>query len=979
MTTPAVGPPASPTGPGPSLELRVLGEPTLALDGVEVPYPPGRPGRLLAVLVLARGRVVGTDRLVDEVWGEEPPGDARAALHTTVARVRRALGPCADLLGRAPSGYCLDRNGLRLDADDFLARVVPVPGETPQQAVARYDVALSLWRGRAWSGLADDIAGGDALRLEESRLVALEQRAAALLEAGQTGRAVGDLRLLVAEEPLRERGVALLMTALDRSGDVGESLAAYTTHRERLADELGLDPSAELEALHREILRREPDPAAPPLRVVRDAGGAAPPPPGPVLHGREAPLATLAQMLGLHRCVTVVGPGGVGKSALVAHAVGHLPHWWIDLASISNAADLLPAVAEALGAEVFPGVPVDAAVRHRLAHAEGTVVLDNCEHLLGAAAGMVEELAAAGPGVRVLATSRERLAAAGEQVLPLPPLQLPTGEGPVSGSPAVALFLERARAVAPDLGDDPATLGTVAELVRRLDGLPLAIELAAGRVGTITLDDLRERLGDRLDLLRSSSVRGHSRQRTLVSTIEWSYDLLSPQERSAFLRLSVFAGGFDLAAAEAVLGQASPDLAVDLVSVLVERSLLVRPGAHGRGEYRMLETLRSFARERLDPDELAVVRLAHATWVADLVERADLGFHSPEELQWGRRLDAALADVAAAAHWCVAEGRAGLAARIAGNLHRWSYFRLRPDVLGWSLDVLALGEEGTTTRVARCAATYHWMNGEHDAARELATQALALAAPGSPDAARVLDTLCDIALAVGDFDEAMRCSRECYELSNAAGRWGDTAMGACGMVLAATYAGKPAEHLVAAAHRADTRARWPCWTALTLFCEAEVLAEREPQRALAALENAIRLARPLDNRIVLGISLTVDLAVRGRVGPLDRDTVERSCAALEYWMRIGNEHLYLTCLRNLVPLLERFGAVRHLVELVAATSATDTARGNEAVRIDSGLHAARTALGDGDYQRAWATGAARTPDEAGRQLLVVLPSLVLPP
>lgn len=952
----------------------MLGEPELTLDGVVAPYPSGRPGRLLASLILARGRVVGVDRLVDDVWGDEPPADARAALHTTVARVRRSLGPHADLLERAPSGYRLDHTGITVDADEFLARVAPVPGETAAATVTRHDEALALWRGPAWSGLAEDLATGEALRLEESRLVALEERASALLEDGQTVRAVGALRLLVAEEPLRERGVALLMTALHRSGDVAESLAAYATHRERLADELGLDTSAELDSLHQEILRRLPGetPAVPSVRAVP---AVARPEPGPTLHGRAAQLATVAQMLELHRCVTVVGPGGVGKTALVSHAVQSRAHWWVDLASVATAGAVRPALAEALGAEVFPGVPVEAAIRHRLATAEGIVVLDNCEHLLAAAAELVEELLAGGAGIRVLATSRERLAVAAERVLPLPPLQLPdTDTG--GGSPAVSLFLERARAVAPELDDDPATLATVAELVRRLDGLPLAIELAAGRVGAITVADLRDRLRDRLDLLRSSSVRGHARQRTLASTIEWSYDLLSPDERSAFLRLSVFAGRFDLAAAEAVLGQGSSDLAVDLVSALAERSLLVRPGAHGRGEYRMLETLRAFARERLDPGEVAIVRLAHATWVAALVERADRGLHSPEEQMWGRRLDDVFPDVAAAVHWCVAEGQAALAARIVGSLHRWCYFRLRPDVLRWSLDVLALGAEGTTTAVARCAATYCWMTGDHEAGCAYADQALALAAPGSTDAARALDSRSDIALAVGDFDEAMRLSRKGYEMSNAAGRWGDTTMGACGMVLAAAYAGQPADHLVAVAHRAATRARWPSWTALTRFCEAEVLAERDPRRALAALEEAVRLATPLDNRIILGISMTVDTAVRGRNGPLDRETVDRSCRALEYWMRSGNEHLFLTCLRNLVPLLERFGASTELVELVAATSATDAAHGAEATRVDSGLEQARLGLGESAYARAWAAGAGRTPVEAGRQLLATLPTLV---
>jgi predicted ATPase/DNA-binding SARP family transcriptional activator len=953
------------------VEVRVLGEPHLRVDGKDTDFPRGRPGRLLAALLLARGRVVGTERLVDAVWGDEPPAAARAALHTTVARVRRALGPHAGLLERAASGYRLDQTGLVVDADRFLGLLTPTPGERPDDKVARLDAALALWGGSAWSGLADDLAVGEARRLEEGRLVAFEQRAAALLEAGRTAEAVGELRLLVAEEPLREPGVALLMTALHRSGDIAESLTAYAAHRDLLAEELGLDPSAELAALHREVLLRAP---TEPASVATAPVEAAPAPVGvvPVLHGRAAQLETLRQMLGLHRCVCVVGPGGVGKTSLAAHAVRDSPHWWVDLASVTAREQVHPAVAEAVGAEVFPGVSVASAIHHRLAAAEGTIVLDNCEHLLVASGDLVEELLrTAGPGVRVLATSRERLGTGGERVFPLPPLQLPSPDDRVE-SPAVALFLERARAVEPDLEADPATLVIVGDLVRRLDGLPLAIELAAGRVGGITLDDLLDRLGDRLDLLRSTSPRGHSRQRTVVSTIEWSYELLSDAERSAFLRLSVFAGRFDLAAAEAVLGGDG----AELVSSLAERSLLVRPGPHGHGEYRMLETLRAFAVARLDEEERASVRRAHARWVDALVTEASVGLCGPDELRWGRRLDDAMPDAAAAVRWAVGAGEAALAARIVGGLHRWAYFRLRPDVLAWALDVLRLGKDGETPLVHVCAAAHFWATGEHDSCRAHAERALELSVPGTVEEARALDALSDLALAVGEFGEAATCCSEAYDQSVRAGRWADATMGAVGMTLAATYAGEPALPLLAIAHRAAALARNPSWTAFVHYCEGEVLAGTDPERALAALDEAVRVATPVENRLILGVSLTVEIAVRGRSGPLDRLTVERSCHAVEHWMASGNDSLFLTCLRNLVPLLERFGADRELVELVSATSGTDAAYGAEAVRIESGLRQAQARLGEDAYARAWAGGAARSPIEAGRQLLRVLPTLL---
>lgn len=965
-----------------ALSVRVLGEPELVLAHGPVPFPPGRPGRLLAALVLAHGRALGVERLVDDVWGEEPPGEARAALHTTVARARRALAERAALVQRTGSGYRLDPADLRLDSDDFLARVAPVAGEDATARVQRYDAALALWRGPAWGVLAADLAAGEALRLTEARLGALEERAAALLETDLADRAVGELRLLIADEPLRERAVGLLMAALQRTGDVAGALAAFTAHRRQLADELGLDPSPDLVELHRELLLRRPAPTRR-LSVVRPEeperpelvvlpGRAA----GPRLHGRDAQLATLDRLLGLHRCVTVVGPGGVGKTTLAAHAVREREHWWVDLATVSDPLDVLPAVAGALGVEAFPGATLAEAVRHRAASADRILVLDNCEHLLGVVSDLAEDLMAAGPHLRVLATSRERLAAAGEQVLLLPPLQLPAAGSEAAESPAVALFLERAGAVAPDLTADDATLHTVAGLVRRLDGLPLAIELAAGRVGAFTLDDLHARLsdqlGDRLDLLHSAGRRGPRRQQTLSATIAWSVDLLAPAERAAFLRLSVFAGRFDLDAAEAVLGPG----AADLVGVLTERSLLVRPGPRGHGEYRMLETLRAFARTRLDGAEPATVRRAHASWAADLVERAATGLLGPEEASWGARLDAAQADVAAAVRWAIGSGEAALAARLVGGLDRWAYYRLRPDVLRWALDVLELGDAGETAAVQVCAASYHWLTGSYDAARAHGERAVALAEPGSVTAARALDALSDVALAVGDLDESMRCSRAGYEAANAAGAWSYAATAAVGMVLAETYAGGDATHLLAVAHRAAIRSGNPTWSAFVRYAEAEVLADSDPQHALVASADAIRIATPVDNRLVLGIATTVDTAIRCRSGPLTTDTVEHTCRAIRHWIASGNAALFLTCLRNVAPLLERLGAARALVELVAATSGTDAAYGAEAIRLDAGLRHARAILGEDGYADAWATGAGRTPVEAGQELLELLPELV---
>ena len=607
------------------MDVYVLGDPHLRIGGRERPFPAGRPGRLLASLLVARGRVVTDDRLVDDVWGEDLPVDARAALHTTVGRARRALGPEGTRIGRTAVGYRLDLTGVDVDADRFAAALARARALEDGGRLAAYDEALALWRGPAWAGLAVDVAQGEALRLEEAHVAAREERAEVLLALGRAREAADELRQLVTEHPLRDRPSLLLMRALHRLGASADALAVYAVHRQALADELGLDPSPELDEAQRDILERTPDPAPSSGKTPATTGETTGdrradihrPRPRADEAGSSAGDDDIEQVRALtarHQCVTVVGPGGVGKTSLArAVAAAEQVAWWADLTSVSTEAGVRAVVATALGVEVFPGGSAEAALHRRLETATGLLVLDNCEHVLATVGDLTTGIAAFGAGVRVLATSRERLGLQVEQVYPLAPLRLPgAGAAADADVPSVALFLERAHASAPDLEATPDVVRDVAELVRRLDGLPLAIELAASRVGVVSLATLRDRLDDRLDLLRSHHRRGPARHQTLVDTIDWSYDLLDEDHRRALRWLSVFSGPFDLDAAEAVLG---PD-STEQVLGLVERSLLVRPAAT-QGGYRMLETVRAYARALLDDGERHEVGLAHARWAAD--------------------------------------------------------------------------------------------------------------------------------------------------------------------------------------------------------------------------------------------------------------------------------------------------------------------------------------------------------------------------
>jgi predicted ATPase/DNA-binding SARP family transcriptional activator len=939
--------------------------------------------------------MVGDAHLIEDVWGQDPPEDPRAALHTTVARVRRSLGPAGTLVIRRGAGYLLDRRSVVVDSEEFLelvtqARVIAHSADR----VGILDQALELWRGAAWADLADDLAGGEARRLEEALYAAREDRAAALLEEGRCDAAVGDLRVLVAEQPLRERAVGLLMRSLHATGDVGQALAAYETHRETLADELGLDPSAELIELHRQVLRRETD--QPVLARMPTTRVAAPPPTGtavaettsgtdprlrPRLHGREGHLEALRTMLELHRCVSIVGPGGVGKTSVALRLSQDAalrggdragPGWWVDLASVGTPSGLRAAVARVLDVEVFPGVELADALLHRLGSAEGLLVLDNCEHLLEAAADLVSDALSAGEGVSVLVTSRTRLGVPQEQVFPLPPLQLPgAAQEALTQSPAVALFLERAAAVAPELDPDAASLAVVADLVRRLDGLPLAIELAAGRVGALTLEDLRDRLGGRLDLLRSTATRAASRHRTLTSTIAWSYDLLDPDERRVFLGVSVFATPFDLAAADAVLEEET----ADHVAGLVERSLLSRPGTSGRGHYRMLETLRSFARRRLTEEEGTRLARSHARWAAERAEVLAEGVTGPDEARWAAEIEVLIPEMAAAARWSTTSGEPAYAVRIVTALHNWAYHRVRADVLAWVTDVLALDiDEVRTPDVYSVASAHAWVAGRPQDGLQYANRALGAAGgPQTPAAITALLAAGDCALSLGDLIRVYEYNRGAYRLAVAEGQWMHAALGACGMLLARTFAGQPTRHELALTEEAMRRADNPSTSSLALYCLGEAVTESDPPHALSLFTEAVKVSGSVGGRLGASVALIADSALRGRVGPLDADTVDRTRQTLEHWSRQAHDDtLLVTALRNTVPLLDRLGAHRAAVEVTASTSVNAPTRppyGAEATRLEDVLERARVGLGAPGFDDAWASGSRRTVIEACHAVL----------
>ncbi|MFD8205272.1 BTAD domain-containing putative transcriptional regulator [Streptomyces sp. NPDC059695] len=613
------------------MRFSILGE-TLArhADGTVVPL--GGPARraLLALLLTSPGEVVSADRLAEEI---APGGSVSAhALQAQVSRLRASLGPAA--IERAGAGYRAVVDPDDVDACRFerLAREgrTALSEGDAARAVALLHEALGLWRGAPLADIAGSRSAQAAVaRLEEGRLGALEDRIEGELRLGRSRAAVPELRELVGRHPLRERLAGLLMRALFAEGGQAGALVVFEETRQHLAEELGADPSAELVALHREMLSVDPSPSP-----------VAPPAPLTSFVGRAGEPDEIAGLLRVARLVTLTGPGGVGKTRLAVEvaAVADDDVCFVEIAPVRDGADLPQVVLRALGLResgLQPGgggrTPVERLIT-ALSDRVLLLVLDNCEQVVDEVAALAARLLAACPRLRVLATSREPLAVIGESLWQVRPLD---------DAAAVRLFTDRADAVRRGAAADH---GSVRRVCAALDHLPLAIELAAARLRTMDLHDLAGRLDDRLGMATARSNRtADERHRTLRSVVAWSWELLSASEQRAARRFTVFAAGATAAAARQVCACDGETL-----ESLIDKSLL----EFADGRFRMLETIRAYGAEQMEAaGEADSVRDAHARLVLDLVRTADPHLRRDEQLEWLGVLAAEHGNLLAAAGW----------------------------------------------------------------------------------------------------------------------------------------------------------------------------------------------------------------------------------------------------------------------------------------------------------------------------------------
>ncbi|MCX4732434.1 BTAD domain-containing putative transcriptional regulator [Streptomyces sp. NBC_01363] len=617
-------------------------------DGTAVALGGARLRALLAVLALRPGRTVPATVLVDEVWDGEPPADAVGALQALVGRLRRAVGH--DAVVSADSGYRLAAEPDAIDLHRFerLAGEGARALEEGDAAKARtvLDDALGLWRGPVLADLPD--RGADAARWEARRLDARRNRLRADLALGHADEALPELAALCAEHPIDEPLQALRLRALRDAGRTAQALAAYDEVRTVLADRLGTDPGPELRSLHAELLRQEPARPAAPAAPHPPARTGAPAAPQGNLRarltsfvGREGDIDVLREDLSHARLVTLLGPGGAGKTRLSQEAAESVaPAWpdgvWLaELAPVDDPEAVPEAVLTALGARetvlrgagaeelrVAEGNASDPLVRltEHCSRRRMLLLLDNCEHLVGAAAALADHLLAHCPHLTVLATSREPLGVPGEFVRPVEPLPDPM---------ALRLFADRGAAARPGFRTDAdeETAAAAAEICRRLDGLPLAIELAAARLRMLTPRQIADRLDDRFRLLTSGARTVLPRQQTLRAVVDWSWDLLDESERAVLRRLSVFAGGCTLTAAEAVCADGPREAreVAGLLGSLVDKSLVVAaPAEDGEMRYRLLETVGEYTAARLDEAaERGPVVRRHLVFFRELVRTTE--------------------------------------------------------------------------------------------------------------------------------------------------------------------------------------------------------------------------------------------------------------------------------------------------------------------------------------------------------------------
>lgn len=971
--------------------LRIVGSGGRAIEAGAFP---GRQGRVLFARLATSSGPVTREQLADELWPNGPPDNWKRDLSVLVSKLRTLLRDagiddrgCLVLADgcyrmRFPTDVVIDVDEAEALTDTACRRL---DDHEPGGALEAARRAIEVARRPFLAGEDADWITQRRRGLEEMLLRSLDIAATVLGEQGDVSGAIAMGRQAVERAPFREHGYTQLMRLQLAAGDRAEALRTYARCRELLADELGVDPAPETEAVYLHALKAGRQ-GSDEITAETRAGTAPPagfgnlPAPTSSFVGRDRDISRIETTLSTARMVTLTGVGGVGKSRLAvefaSRAAGMFRDgtWLCELAHVADEERIVYAVAGTLGITHGPEVSIEDSIVGYLRPRRLLLVVDNCEHVLGAVARLLDTVLLYCPHVRVVATSRVPLATDGEHLLTIEPLELPAPGTDALASlltPAsVRLFCDRASAATDAFGLTPSNAGAIADVCRKLDGVPLAIELAAARLRTLSAEELVERLDERFRLLTGGPANRAPRQRTLEATVTWSYEPLPADDRAVFDRLSVFAGRFTAAAARAVCADLGLGTSVDrILNELVNRSMLMSYSHGGVTRYWLLETLRAYGRDRLaERDGVTAARGRHAAYYVALAKATAERLHGPDEASAATVLNSHLPELRLVHRWALETGDVDLAVRLSAALNWFVTFHAHTEVAMWALETVQLrgaDQRPHFARACHAAGTGCWMRGERQQAEELARLGLTVAG-AHPSRRFAQHILGDTALLNGNLDEALHRYRDALAGARASeDGFHETILAGC-LALVLSYLGDSDEASLAASEtrRLARQLINPSATAWALHVSGEAQTPTDPEGALALFDDSIELARSVGNTFVLGLSLLSASSVRMRHGDSD-DALRTFIEVIGHWYDLGNWTQQWTTLRNVVDVLVRLGIETAAAVLLGAVRIPERGAppfGADARRLDQAQRMLEDRLGRAAVASAIARGEAMDAD-----------------
>lgn len=853
-----------------------------------------------------------------------------------------------------------------------------------------YERALALWRGPAFGDLHDaEWIRPYAVRLHEQHLTVLESYYEGRLGAGGDGSFIGELEGVVAANSMRERFVRQLMVALFREGRHADALRRASDFRRLVRHETGTDPTAMLTAIESQILANDPTLLGDRAALAASAAPRRSVPDGPTrLVGRTHDVARVGAAIRTAPLVTLLGPGGVGKTRLARHVAATTEGFaggaaFVELAAVNRVDSLADAVATALDVQPQQQLTMEETLISVLAERHQLVVFDNCEHLLDSLVPFVDRIRVFCPRVHVLATSREPLGLPGEMVLPLAPLPVSASAEDdvlaIAGSPAVELLLERVSAAVPGFTITDSNARVIAEICRRLDGLPLALELVAAQFRSLSPEMIVQRVQQPATVLGTSMRSSDPRHRTLRDTVAWSYELLSPVEQAVYARLSAFAGTFDLNAVAALCTDISHRAAsdggavrvdiVDIVGViaaLVDKSMVQIVSQQG-SRYVLLETLREFGREKISElGALDQVSETHLRWFVDLAERSSIGITGPDEGTWSQQVEWDFDDLRLAFGRAVRSGDVDAAIRMTAALREFAFRRIRYELFSWANTVVAMPGAAEHPRFATVLAIVsygHFVRGNLRVSIDAALESVAVGDAQGVDTSGLAErTLLNSFFYLGEPEEALR--------------WGDRMVtsartGSASRLAHALYMRSVAETSVGRtvqgaimAGEASAVARVsgsPTALAQAAYALGLALEGSDPAESLRLLRQAARIAGAAGNRWIEAFADTEVWWLEARNGDV-RTALNGSGVVIDTWSRGGDWTNLRLSLRRVFGLLTRIGDHRAAALLHGSLSASGAlsalpSEPSTVLDASSAVHELRTALGNAAFEQAVTAGA----------------------